>query len=154
MQYGTGSSSPLRASFCCLWTTLAWFGTTLRSIWFPLGSMWFCLVSTWLALPNRGAPVSLWDALGCRGPSGIFYISVKIGSPIPSKCISSTVPAHKVLPARTLPAIPRIPRQPKWHMAHSSQPPSLAPGARMTLVKHIPTNHVYIYIYIFSNIRE
>ena len=77
-----------------------------------------------------------------RGPPCLV---VKNGPPIPGEWLSSPQPVNKSWSPGIHPRIPPIPRIPairlKCDLAGSSQPPFLAPGARMTVVKHTPSNN-------------
>ena len=62
--------------------------------------------------------------------------------PIPGQWLSSPQPVYTSWPHDIHPQIPRIQRiSSKCDLAGSSQPPFLAPGARMTVVKHTPSNN-------------
>ena len=65
--------------------------------------------------------------------SHLRSLSTKVGVPLFN---------HGIPP---IPAIPRIPA--KCDLAGSSQPPFLAPGARMTVVKHTPSNNYFFLFY-------
>ena len=133
------------------------------SLGVPSGSFWNSLALPLDALGLRGVPLgcpwtpwgphdlpwgslrgpwglpwgSLGGALGCLGvPKANFSDLSKIGCPIPSKCVYLHAPTHRIWPPGILSRIPRIHSiHRKWHMARSSRPPFLAPGARMTQVR-------------------
>ena len=98
----------------------------------PYGVLWGSLEVPWaplgLSWGSSGVPRgSLWGPLGRLGVNmTIFSDLSKIGCPIPSKCVYLHAPAHKKLPCRIHPRIPRILRipriRPKWRKGRRSQP--------------------------------
>ena len=76
----------------------------------------------------------LWGCLGTiLGLIGKKMLKVSAGSPIASRWLSTTAPAHKNRPAGIHVRIPRVPKVPaKWFANYSSGPSFHASGIRMT----------------------
>ena len=103
---------------------------SLARLWSPFGFLWTALGPPWDALGCIGG------RLVCLGTFGGFFD--KLGRPISSKWLSSTMPAYKKRPAGTHLRNPGFPGS--GARAAAPNPTSLAPGARMTVVKHTPSN--------------
>ena len=129
---------------------LALFGT----IWLPLESIWSPLGSICLPLGVHlgvfGVPLGLLGplggSLGCQGAYSRFCQKMGLqfranGSHVRS--LSTKVDLMELISGDFRGSLgitgdPPIPW--KCDLAGSSQPPFLAPGARMTVVKHTPSN--------------
>ena len=115
-----------------------WFVALLWCLWSSFCSPWGDFGSLWLPWDAGG---SLWGTLGSQGE--LLVMLVKNGRPFPSKFGAFAMPAHKNWPAGILPRIPPIGA--KCDLAHSSQPTFPRAGARMTVVKHSPSNEYWYY---------
>ena len=107
------------APFVPLWGT---FGVSLGH----LGQSWGALWATWAALGRPGGALELlWGCLGTI--LGLIGKKVSAGTPIASRWLSSTAPAHKNRPAGICPAVPGVPGVPavtgKRSTNYSSGPP-------------------------------
>ncbi len=97
---------PTLASFWSLWMP---FGSIWGCPWASFGSPWAPLASPWTPFGLRLGAIDLplwhlwpsWGSLGLRAQFGLHF---------PSKCCSSTAPAHKIKTRGILPRLPRLRR--------------------------------------------
>ena len=135
-----------------LWLPLARLWAPFGSLWGPFGSLWdpfgsLCCPfgSPWGPLAPFGAPFGrLWGALGAlRGSLGclrhILSFCQKMGFQFRANGSHVRSLSSKIDLTELNHRIPPIPW--KCDLAGSSQPPFLAPGARMTVVKHTPSKY-------------
>ena len=110
----------------------------LGSIWSPVGSIWWPLGSMPLLLGIHSDVLGM--PLRFSRPFG-GSLDCPSGLPIPGQWLSSPQPVDKSWRPGTQRAFTTIPRIPaKCDLAGSSPPPFLPLEARMTVVKHIPSN--------------
>ena len=116
------------------------------AIWVSLGPSWVSLVRSWRQdvlqeaskLRSRGDPNRIWGHLGAkRAPNAA---TLKNCDYFPRKCANNLVNNSKSEPPVILHRIQRICQ--KWGVGlqvRTSLPH--APGAKMTVVTHTPSNH-------------
>ena len=129
----------LRSSFCSAGGD---FGPPFGSLWGALGSQGALLGVTLVPLWLLGLPSGAWDDLGSK-MDVLFQAN---GPQVARLRIKSDL--------AELTAASRVSAQISGARAAAPNPTSLAPGARMTVVKHTPSNNqqaISIIVYPYTN---